>query len=602
MTTIHPKLSKAIQENNLVIFVGAGASVNLKNQLNQVIGTWSNLVEQIIEHLKRDSQEFNYLKQCLLHHEPIEVLNLIEKSRTIDKKVLYDFVKDYFELHASNTYKVHEKIAKLSNIIITTNYDTAFEESCTNLRNRVAYKGKNYELTTHKDNKPLLFKLHGCVSDAGSMVLFPTNYSDLYSTENSETEHALAVLKNLILNKTILFIGCGMGDFQINHLFKKIKQFQDGFQQPHFIFSKNKLDSSLDFLTPIMITNHNEIETFLDKLLVLKENKEAEKDKERIEYEKQIVALQDVLIETQNKHRELIEELFQEATDFQSIKDYEKALKKYEQISNLEEIDVVFYNCGIILYILALQKKDESLFESSIEKYKKATELNPMNDAFYINWENALFDLAKLKQDETLYEFDFAKSIKATELNPKSYFAYYNWGCNLSYLAVLKKDESLFELSIEKHKKAAKLNPKNNNLYTNWGASISALAKIRKDPSLFELSIKKFIKAIELNPIDYNAYNNWGEALASLAKLYDNDLLYEQSFELLKKGVELGSMTYNLACIYAIRNNKTEALITLETSLIKNEITTNHLKEDKDWELLWEDVDFLTLLEKYKKE
>ncbi|MEI7726606.1 MAG: SIR2 family protein, partial [Bacteroidota bacterium] len=158
-----------------MVFAGAGTSVNLTNLNGEPIGSWSNLVKKILLHLNGSASKFQYLLELLNHYEPITILDLIEKSNDIEKKDVYDFVKEFFELNENNDYGLQIKIARLCNIIITTNYDTAFENGNKHLRNRVAYKGKNYELTTHKDDKPLLLKLHGCFSDVGSMVLFPGN-------------------------------------------------------------------------------------------------------------------------------------------------------------------------------------------------------------------------------------------------------------------------------------------------------------------------------------------------------------------------------------------------------------------------------------------
>jgi len=266
----YPKLKEAILQSNLVVFVGAGLTMNFINTQNKPIGNWNNLVREILENFKTENNISETLINLIGKFQPIQILDLIEKSKDYNKKDIYSFIKDFLELSENNNFLLHQKIAKLSNTIITTNYDTAFEDSNKNLKSRVAYSGKNFELTSIKDNKPILFKLHGCYTDAGSMVLFPTDYYKLYDT-NGEASHSIKALENLIYNKNILFLGCGMGDFQINNIFKSIEKLQANFNQDHFIISKTNIDSSLGFLTHIPIKDHNEIETIIESLLSIKE-------------------------------------------------------------------------------------------------------------------------------------------------------------------------------------------------------------------------------------------------------------------------------------------------------------------------------------------
>lgn len=58
---------------------------------------------------------------------------------------------------------------------------------------------------------------------------------------------------------------------------------------------------------------------------------------------------------------------------------------------------------------------------------------------------------------------------------------------------------------------------------------------------------------------------------------------------------------YNLACLYAIRNQKVEALKYLDIALSRKEITVDFVEQDEDWKNLRNDPDFQDLLSRYKK-
>ena len=57
-----------------------------------------------------------------------------------------------------------------------------------------------------------------------------------------------------------------------------------------------------------------------------------------------------------------------------------------------------------------------------------------------------------------------------------------------------------------------------------------------------------------------------------------------------------------MACLYAIRNKKEEALKHLEYSLERGEISVDFVEKDTDWDGLRDDSDFKNLLSRYKKD
>lgn len=112
-------------------------------------------------------------------------------------------------------------------------------------------------------------------------------------------------------------------------------------------------------------------------------------------------------------------------------------------------------------------------------------------------------------------------------------------------------------------------------------------------------------KALKLNDSEINnllgdLYSTWGNTISDLAKLKNDEALYRQSFEKLNKAVELGGSSYNLACTYALKKEKNNALKHLKNSLIKNEITVEFVEEDEDWEAYKNDMEFIGLLDKYR--
>ena len=277
----------------------------------------------------------------------------------------------------------------------------------------------------------------------------------------------------------------------------------------------------------------------------------------------------------------------------------EKANKlKAPEVFNL--LSGLYSNWGNAIFVSAKHENDEALYLQSFEKYAHAAEINPKADNVFYNWGNVISALAKLKNDEALYLQSFEKYSHAAMLNPKNDTVFDNWGTAISALAKLKNDEDLYRQSFEKYAHAAELNPKSDTVFNNWGNAILELAKLKNDEALYRQSIEKYAQAAGLNPKDYTVFYNFGTAILDLAKLKNDEALYRQSVEKLKEAVELGGSCYNLACAYALQNEKSNALEYLEKSLAKKEIAVEFVEKDEDWKAYINDIEFKTLLNKYR--
>ncbi|MFC2462192.1 MAG: SIR2 family protein [Porphyromonas endodontalis] len=269
MIEIPPGLREAIKADELVLFVGAGLSWNFKNKKNETLEGWTKMASSITSYLKEKHRITEDVKESCDKKEPIDALKEIEDSG-VNKRIVGEFVKDYFTLGEGNDYSLHQNLFELSTKIITTNYDRAFEMAVPKLQEIKAYRGKNYELNRLKKDPVFLFKLHGCIENVDSMVLFPSDYEKLYNSKGRDAEHALYALRNHIFNKTFLFIGTGLSDPQINSFFEEIKRIQQIYNQEHYIITPDPLEKSLDFLTRIPIPSYEEIPGIIDQLLEIK--------------------------------------------------------------------------------------------------------------------------------------------------------------------------------------------------------------------------------------------------------------------------------------------------------------------------------------------
>ena len=582
MIEIPPGLREAIKADELVLFVGAGLSWNFKNKKNETLEGWTKMASSITSYLCDNGHIPENLKQACDTLGEIKTLEILEE-REIGIGEVGPFIREYFTLGDGNDFSLQKKLFELSTKIITTNYDRAFEMAVPQLQSQKAYKGKDYELNGLKKDPVFLFKLHGCIEHLDSMVLFPSDYGKLYNSNRREAEHTLSALRNLIFNKTFLFIGTGLGDPQINSFFEEIKIIQGPYNQKHYIITSDPLEKSLDFLTRIPITSYEEIPAVIDQLLEIKQtedekNTPLEEQLKESEERNEVLTKRFKKVKDEHKKNLLLLEWesnnrFNRGLRHHLAGEYLEASEEYEVATVLNPRNYEAYNnWGATLSDLAETKSGseaEKLYDEAIEKYQKAIEYKPDYYQAYNNWGNALMKLARTKsgsEAEKLYDEAIEKYQKAIEYKPDDYQAYNNWGATLSDLAETKSGseaEKLYNEAIEKYQEAIKYKPDKHDAYYNWGVALVNLAETKSGSETEELykdAFDKYQKAIEYKPDFYEAYNNWGVALVNLAETKSGseaEKLYNEAIEKYQEAI-----MYRLD-LYQAYNNWGNALMKL---------------------------------------
>jgi len=304
------------------------------------------------------------------------------------------------------------------------------------------------------------------------------------------------------------------------------------------------------------------------------------------------------------------------ASEEEKKKYLELSIEKYEKAVSLnDKYDASYNNWGAALQKLSdlvTEEERKKYVELSIEKYEKAITLNDENDTYYCNYGAALQKLADLLPQEEkrkCLELSTEKLEKATSVNDKNDLAYNIWGVVLRDLADLvprEEKKKYLELGIEKYEAAIKLNDKNDSAFNNWGIALqdlSDLASGDEKRKYLELSIEKHEKAIEMDISNERHIDNYIATLGAFSKILlgtEKGRYLEKALKLSINLIESGyGNYYNLACVYALLENKLEALKNLETSLSNQYINKAHVLQDSDWQDYWKDKDFLEIMDKY---
>ncbi|MCH8942965.1 MAG: hypothetical protein IIA48_11080 [Bacteroidetes bacterium] len=278
-----------------------------------------------------------------------------------------------------------------------------------------------------------------------------------------------------------------------------------------------------------------------------------------------------------------------------------------EKIQDNTEIDL--FKKEIIGLIIKEDYKNDRISEIANKAEKlKNTEINSLIAGLLSNWGIYLGNIADTKsgnEAKELYNQSFEKFSKAIDIKPDDYNTFNNWGIYLGNLASTKSGneaEALFNQAFKKFSKAIDIKPDFSAPFNNSGIYLGNLAKTKSGDeaeALFNQAFEKFNKAIDIKPDDHNAFNSWGTYLGKLANTKSGDeakTLSNQAFEKFSKAIDFGAGSYNLACYYASKSDKKNALHYLIKSLENKEIKIELVKDDEDWINYLEDEDFKEII------
>lgn len=215
------ELADASRNGKLVFFVGAGVST--LSEYPQ----WRELVDKYHVELYGKEKEEKYSAD--------EYLRIPQIFHDVKGGVAYDQILEETFSVDRLTNPIHDKILAMNPVhIISTNYDNLIEKACWK-------RGKYFSIISGEEDvaratsPKYLLKVHGDFSKGFKgehIVLKESDYM------NFEQERPLIsnLMKTIMATHTIVFIGYGLGDYNINSLLNWVKTLQkESYNKPLFI-------------------------------------------------------------------------------------------------------------------------------------------------------------------------------------------------------------------------------------------------------------------------------------------------------------------------------------------------------------------------------
>lgn len=207
-------LINAINDEKLAIFIGAGISRHYG------CSSWESLAKELITICEYKSIISKYEKELLINDRDYKKLITIAHSLLKNRGYEKDFYKqmryslNHFKAKKASKPKIYKDLINLGGVFVTTNADIWINKYFH--QDTIIYKDKDFTSSTII-NKQHLYKIHGCISDKKSLVFEVDEYLQRYSCHSEFTEF----LKKFFNEYTVLFVGYGLGEFEIlDYVFK----------------------------------------------------------------------------------------------------------------------------------------------------------------------------------------------------------------------------------------------------------------------------------------------------------------------------------------------------------------------------------------------
>lgn len=204
------QIKQNLQNENLVIFVGAGVSKN------SGVPTWGYVVRKFAQELNYtqclschfktiDCEKTCHLKYYFSTDEYIKIPQYYySQDKSINHSNYYNLIKSFFDKDFKSNILDDLIISLKPDHIITTNYDHLLDfshyEVITNDRDLLKAKSNHY-----------LLKMHGDINNVEEIIFKEDDYLKYSHT------HALYELyiKSLLIDHTFLFVGYSLNDYNL---------------------------------------------------------------------------------------------------------------------------------------------------------------------------------------------------------------------------------------------------------------------------------------------------------------------------------------------------------------------------------------------------
>ena len=225
-------LCRELAEKRCVIHVGSGLSCQCTNAAGLQPPSWKKLLSNLTLRLSGD--ESKTLAMFLIEKE--QYLDAAEVIRTnISAGEYASELKSSFITAGYQPSSAHEHIVKIApKVFATTNFDTLMETALVDFSGLDSFTQFEHSTNGLNDSirspDTILIKMHGCAKRPTDTILGRSDYFRLRQQHSPFFELVTSIYKV----NTVLFLGCGFEDPDINLILENINISQPSITHPNY--------------------------------------------------------------------------------------------------------------------------------------------------------------------------------------------------------------------------------------------------------------------------------------------------------------------------------------------------------------------------------
>jgi hypothetical protein len=217
-------LSNLVRRPETVIFIGSGVSTWSD------LPSWVELLQGLLDQAEDEGHDVRASRRAL---DAKNLLDAADKLPSTFRRVdITRTMRTKLRFGNAQPHRIHKLLTSMgASNFVTTNYDGLIEQQLTidGLRGRylVVTSGRVAEMADiiKTNARQFVFKPHGDVDDAASIVLSTSHYDEIMNNPNNQVRRTLEVL---FLTRPVLFIGYSLNDPDTELMLRTLKTLYGG--------------------------------------------------------------------------------------------------------------------------------------------------------------------------------------------------------------------------------------------------------------------------------------------------------------------------------------------------------------------------------------
>ena len=205
-------LANQLRNGNIIAFLGAGVSRSYKDELTGKVYRGIPAAKEIVDDL---ANEKSYINTNMTFDQSLFMIKVKEGRNEVER-----ILEEFIDMPTLTPLPAHRLLADMSfSAFVTTNYDEMLEKALENEKKKFCTIIDDTDVCRWKGTQLPYIKLHGCITRPTSMIAAEDEYRPISVSKPIIS----SLLKTLLANKVVLFLGFSLKDNDFKELFQELK-------------------------------------------------------------------------------------------------------------------------------------------------------------------------------------------------------------------------------------------------------------------------------------------------------------------------------------------------------------------------------------------